>query len=85
MSTSVALNASVVQPAYAKDASSSVINNDLCITLESDDGSDDDNEVDLVNVPEDDRKTAAQTYHDSNDDSNCDDDFEVGGEEDELD
>ena len=41
----------------------------------------------MVNVPEDDRKPAAHTYHDNNkdDNSNCENDFEVGDEEDELD
>jgi hypothetical protein len=46
--TDVALNAGTVPPAYAKAASGSVNNNDFFVALESDDGSDDDSEVELV-------------------------------------
>ena len=57
------------------------------VDLESDGGYDDDNEVELVNVPEDDRKPAAKTDHDNNIDelSGGDSDVDFGLEEDELD
>ena len=60
----------------------------LAVTdLESDGCFDDDNEVELVNVPEDDRKPAAKNYHNNNKDepSGGDSDVDFGLEEDELD